>query len=356
MSVKKQLKVGLIGCGRISERHASVLTDLAEQFRLLSVCDIQEDRLKKIAQKYNCKSYSNHKEMVKNERLDVVCVLSESGTHFEISRQICDVVKNLVVEKPLALKLSHVDELIEKCNESGTELFVVKQNRYNRPVRKLLEALEKKRFGKLISGSIRVRWSRHQSYYDLDNWRGTWRYDGGVITNQASHHIDLLLRVMGPATSVFAYKTTAMANIEVEDTLVAVVKFKNGALGTLEATTATRPSDLEGSISVLGTLGNAEIGGFAVNKIKQWNFLNATEEDRNIYANYSVNPPDVYGFGHKEFYKEVYAKITSGHCKEIIDGQEGRKSLELIHAIYLSCERGKEIQLPITEEFRRLGD
>ena len=157
MSVKKQLKVGLIGCGRISERHASVLTDLAEQFRLLSVCDIQEDRLKKIAQKYNCKSYSNHKEMVKNERLDVVCVLSESGTHFEISRQICDVVKNLVVEKPLALKLSHVDELIEKCNESGTELFVVKQNRYNRPVRKLLEALEKKRFGKLISGSIRVR-------------------------------------------------------------------------------------------------------------------------------------------------------------------------------------------------------
>ena len=246
--------------------------------------------------------------------------------------------------------------MIEKCNESGTELFVVKQNRYNRPVRKLLEALEKKRFGKLISGSIRVRWSRHQSYYDLDNWRGTWRYDGGVITNQASHHIDLLLRVMGPATSVFAYKTTAMANIEVEDTLVAVVKFKNGALGTLEATTATRPSDLEGSISVLGTLGNAEIGGFAVNKIKQWNFLNATEEDRNIYANYSVNPPDVYGFGHKEFYKEVYAKITSGHCKEIIDGQEGRKSLELIHAIYLSCERGKEIQLPITEEFRRLGD
>ena len=231
---------------------------------------------------------------------------------------------------------------------------MVKQNRFNVPVVKLREALEAGRFGKLVMGTVRVRWCRPQSYYDQDPWRGTWAYDGGVLTNQASHHIDLLEWMMGDVESVYAMTRTALVDIETEDTAVVVLRFTNGALGVVEATTAARPTDLEGSLSVLGEGGTVEIGGFAVNEMKTWNFAAKTPTDEGVMRDYSVNPPNVYGFGHQAYYDHVVDCIRNG-TRHLVDGLEGRKSLELINAIYESVETGAEVKLRFRPQRCKLG-
>ena len=233
-------------------------------------------------------------------------------------------------------------------------LFIVKQNRFNVPVLKLREALDQGRFGKIVLGTVRVRWSRTQSYYDQDSWRGTWAMDGGVLTNQASHHIDLLEWFMGDVESVFARTSKALANIEAEDTAVVSVKFKSGALGIIEATTATRPNDLEGSISILGERGSVVIGGFAVNKMESWSFEDAENGDEKVFENFSENPPNVYGFGHQAYYEHV-VECISNNGKNLVDGLQGRKSIELISAIYESVETGKEVFLQFEPKMCRLG-
>jgi len=219
---------------------------------------------------------------------------------------------------------------------------------------KLREAIENRRFGKLVMGTVRVRWCRPQAYYDQASWRGTWEFDGGVLTNQASHHVDLLEWMMGDVESVFAKSSTALANIETEDTAVAVLKFRNGALGCIEATTATRPKDLEGSISILGEKGTVEIGGFAVNKMKTWAFSEPATDDEGVMEQYSVNPPNVYGFGHQAYYEHVISCLDTGG-KQLVDGLEGRRSIELVTAIYESIETGKEVQLRFMPKHCKLG-
>ena len=200
---------------------------------------------------------------------------------------LADYGKHILVEKPIALTLDDVDRMITACDRNAVKLFVVQQNRFNVPVLKLREALEAGRFGKLVMGTVRVRWCRTQEYYDQDKWRGTWARDGGVISNQAIHHVDLLSWMMGDVESVFAKSSTALVDIETEDTAAVVLRFRNGALGIIEATTATRPIDLEGSISVLGEKGTVEIGGFAVNEMKVWNFSEPVESDDEILEKYS---------------------------------------------------------------------
>jgi predicted dehydrogenase len=244
--------------------------------------------------------------------------------------------------------------MIRACDDAGVKLFVVKQNRFNVPVVKLREALEQGRFGKLVLGTVRVRWCRTQSYYDQADWRGTWAYDGGVLTNQASHHVDMLEWMLGEVDSVFAMSTTALVDIEAEDTAVVTLKFKNGALGIIEATTAARPKDLEGSISILGEGGSVEIAGFAVNEMKTWNFAEPMAGDEDVMEKYSVNPPNVYGFGHQSYYEHVVDCIANNR-QHLVDGLEGRKSLELISAIYESIETGKQVSLRFKPKHCRLG-
>ena len=350
------LNFALIGCGRIAKRHAELLgTGKIKGASLVAVCDIIEEKAKLIGEKYNVPYFTDIDEMLSSKiPIDVVSILTPSGLHAEHTIKVASYKKHIVVEKPMALTLSDADEMIKNCDINGCKLFVVKQNRFNIPVQKLREALESGRFGKLVLGTVRVRWCRTQEYYDSDEWRGTWRYDGGVFTNQASHHIDLLEWMMGDVESVFAKSITALVNIEVEDTGVAVLKFTNGALGIIEATTATRPKDLEGSISILGERGVVEIGGFAVNEIKVWNFVDPIESDKEVIEKYSVNPPDVYGFGHKMYYEHVVDCIVNGK-KALVDGLEGRKSLELITAIYESIETGKEVFLRFKPNKCKLG-
>jgi len=292
--------------------------------------------------------------MMQNEKIDVVVVLTPSGLHAENVVNLSKYGKDIMVEKPMALTLDSADEMISACDKNNCKLFVIKQNRFNVPVVKLKEALDSDRFGKLVLGTVRVRWARHQPYYDQAEWRGTWAMDGGVLTNQASHHVDMLEWMMGDVVSVFAKSITALADIEAEDTAIVTLKFKNGALGIIEATTAARPTNLEGSISILGEKGTVVVGGVAVNKMQTWVFENKIEGDDEILEKYSVNPPNVYGFGHQAYYEHVVGCIKEGN-QNLVDGLQGRKSIELISAIYESIETGKEVFLRFKPKKCKLG-
>lgn len=351
-----KINFALLGCGRIAKKHAEILSgDLVKGGRLVAVCDIKEDRAQEYGEKYKVPYFTDmHNMMESVKEIDVVCILTESGVHAANVLDLTQYGKHLVVEKPMALRVADADRMIESCDREGIKLFVVKQNRYNHAVQRLKEALDKGRFGKLVMGSVRVRWCRTQEYYDQDSWRGTWAYDGGVFSNQASHHLDLLEWMLGEPVSVFAKSRTALVNIETEDTGVAIIKFENDALGIVEATTATRPKDLEGSLSILGENGTVVIGGFAVNQIVTWNFKNTLPEDENIFSEGAQDPPNVYGFGHITYMEKVVDSIVNG-AQALVDGLEGRRSLELISAIYESIETGMEITLRFQPKKCRLG-
>jgi UDP-N-acetyl-2-amino-2-deoxyglucuronate dehydrogenase len=354
----KPLGFALVGCGRIAPKHVESLTSGAVAgAKLIAVCDPQFERAEKIAsQNPGVKAFRSAEEMIAKmgSEIDVVNILTPSGLHAQHTLQMAAMGKHVVVEKPMALTLQDADRMIEACDAAGVRLFVVKQNRYNQPVKKMREALEAGRFGKLVLGTVRVRWCRTQAYYDQDSWRGTWAYDGGVFANQASHHIDLLQWMMGDVESVFAKTSTALVNIETEDTGVVILRFKNGGLGVIEATTATRPKDLEGSISLLGEKGSVEIGGFAVNEMRHWNFVDAKPDDAAVVEKFRTAPPNVYGFGHTEYLNRVVESIREGRSA-LVGGLEGRKSLELISAIYESVETGKEVFLRFVPKMCRLG-
>ena len=351
----KTLKFALVGCGRIAKRHAELLgKGQIDGAQLSAVCDHKEEKARTMGETYRVPYYTDMDEMMHNEDVDLVCVLTPSGDHAEHVIHLSYHKKDILVEKPMALTLDDADAMIKACNENGCRLFVVKQNRFNVPVMKLREAVEENRFDQLVLGTVRVRWCRDQGYYNLDEWRGTWSRDGGVLTNQASHHIDMLAWMMGDVESVFAKSTTALVDIETEDTAVVTIKFKNGALGIIEATTAARPKNLEGSISILGAGGTVIIGGFAVNEMTTWNFTKERAEDQDVLQKYSVNPPDVYGFGHHAYYQHITNCIRHNQ-PHMVDGAEGRKCIEIITAIYESIETGKEVFLPFRPEKCKLG-
>ena len=352
----RTLNFALVGCGRIAKRHSDLLgRNQIEGARLAAVCDVRPERAREIAAQFGVPAYTDMHQMMRAEAaIDVVVVLTESGLHADHVVALAPYRKHVVVEKPMALTLADADRMIAACDQAGVKLFVVKQNRFNVPVVKLREALEAGRFGKLVLGTVRVRWCRTQAYYDQDAWRGTWASDGGVLANQASHHIDMLEWMMGDVDSVFAVSATALVKIEAEDTAVVTLRFRSGALGIIEATTAARPKDLEGSISVLGENGAVEIAGFAVNEMRTWNFVAPVPEDSTVLQKYSVNPPNVYGFGHQAYYDHVVDCILNDR-RHLVDGLEGRKSLELISAIYESIETERPVQLKFNPKRCRLG-
>lgn len=354
MSEVRILNFALVGCGRISGKHADAITNHLENAKLVAVCDNQQDRAEKVGAQWGVNYYLDYHEMMEKEDIDVVCILTPSGLHAEHTIDLAQYGAHIVVEKPMALRLNDADRMIKVCDKNRVRLFVVKQNRYNLPVTKCREALDEGRFGKLVMGTVRVRWCRRQSYYDQDAWRGTWAMDGGVFSNQASHHIDLLEWMMGDVESVMVMINTSLVDIECEDTGIALLRFSSGALGVIEATTATRPRDIEGSLSVMGENGVVEIGGFAVNRIRTWQF-EGSEETPEGFVDFNQNPTNVYGFGHIKYLENVVEAIL--HDKSaLVDGVEGRKSLELINALYESAETRKEVFLRYKHTKYRLGE
>jgi predicted dehydrogenase len=350
------IKFGLLGCGRIAKRHSDLLGGgHIAGAELVAVCDEVPERADAVAAKFGVPAFYDINAFLSRGQMQVVSVLTPSGMHPAHAIAAAKAGKHVVVEKPMALRLEDADNMIRACDAAGVKLFVVKQNRFNVPVVKAREALDAGRFGRLILGTVRVRWCRDQAYYDQDKWRGTWAYDGGVLANQASHHVDMLEWFFGDVVSVHARAARALVKIEAEDTAVATLKFKNGALGIIEATTAVRPNDLEGSLSVLGEKGTVEIAGFAVNKIRHWRFAEELASDVDVMEKFSVNPPNVYGFGHQAYYEHVL-KCLKDHSPALVDGLQGRKSLELICALYESIETGKEVSLNFVPQLCRLGE
>jgi len=350
------LRFGFIGCGKIAERHAGLLSSGAIPGAILQVvCDVNAARATEFAARYGVRAYSDARAMAASREVDALAILTPSGLHAQNVEELAEFGKPLIVEKPIALTLEDADGMIAACARHGTRLFVVKQNRFNRPVIALRAALEAGRFGRLVLGTVRVRWCRPQSYYDAATWRGTWRYDGGVLANQASHHIDLLEWMLGEPESVSAMGTTALARIEAEDTAIATVRFRSGALGLIEATTATRPKDLEGTLSVLGEKGSVVIGGFSANELATWNFAELNAGDAEIFATHGRNPEQPkLGYAHAAYYAHVVDCLREGR-PALVDGAEGRKSLALIVALYESMATGQSVRVGTLAPHCRLG-
>lgn len=351
----KKIKFAFVGCGNIAKKHAHAIQEYIEDAELVSVCDLNEDRLNDFAQNNDVRAFKNAKQMMEQfgEHIDVISILTPSGSHVNNVLELVKYGKPMVIEKPITLQLKEADDIIRSCDQHGIKIFVVHQNRYNVPIIKAQEALQQGRFGKLVMGTVRLRWKRDQAYYDAADWRGTWANDGGVFTNQASHHIDMLTWFMGDVESVKAIGVTRLSAIECEDTGAALLRFTNGAIGIIEATTATRPKDLEGSISILGEKGSVVIGGFFMNELQTWEFEENQHIDNEIFKLHANNPKG-WGYNLGEYLKGVIYSLKHNKAG-LVDGLEGRKSLELISAIYESIETGREINLRFKPKRCRLG-
>jgi UDP-N-acetyl-2-amino-2-deoxyglucuronate dehydrogenase len=344
VSSEKTLRVALIGCGRISKNHFEAI-DQIDGLELVAVADSDPERAAQAGTQWGVPHYTSYEKMLKESKADIITIATPSGLHAEQGIAAANAGKHVVMEKPMAISLTGADALVQACDKAGVQLFVVKQNRLNPPVQLLKRAVDHNRFGRIYMASCTVHWARPQEYYDQAPWRGTWEFDGGAFMNQASHYVDLIQWLMGPVESVMAKTATLARRIETEDSGIAILKFRSGALGSIEVTMLAYPRNLEGSITILGEKGSAKIGGTAVNKIELWQFAEYDDDDKKV-AEADTNPPNVYGLGHQGYYRNVLA-VLRGEAKPDTDGRAGRKSLELILGIYESAKTGREVPLPL---------
>jgi predicted dehydrogenase len=351
----KTKRFAIVGCGNIAKKHVRAIEAYLDQAEIVAFCDVRLDRAQEFARQCHAQAFSSIRDMMQkmSKDIDIVNILTPSGMHARNVLELVEYRKPLVVEKPIALRLDEADRIIRACDAYGVKVFVVHQNRYNLPIVKAHEALQQGRFGRLVMGTVRLRWKRDQAYYDSADWRGTWAYDGGVFMNQASHHVDMLTWFMGDVESVNAIGVTRLVDIECEDTGAAILRFTNGAIGIIEATTATRPKDLEGSISILGERGSVVIGGFFMNELMTWEFEDKQPIDDVIFEKAARNPND-WGYNLGEYLQNVIRAVESNRAG-LVDGLEGRKSLELVSAIYESIETGRETTLRFSPRRCKLG-
>jgi len=342
--VTGDVRVALVGCGRISRNHLEAI-EKVDGIRLVAVADTDLARARAVGAAHGVPAFASLEEMLAAAPSDLVTICTPSGLHPQHGVIAARAGRNVLTEKPMAISLAAADELVQACDAAGVQLFVVKQNRLNPAIQLLKRAVEKGRFGRLYMANVTVRWTRPQSYYDAERWRGTWEFDGGAFMNQASHYVDLMQWLMGPAESVMAKTATQARRIEAEDSGVALVKFRSGALGVMEVSVLTYPKNLEGSITLLGETGSVKIGGTAVNRVEHWEFADYDDDDKLVEAA-ATAPPSVYGFGHVPYYENVVAALK-GHGAADTDGRAGRKSLELILGIYESAKTGREVPIPL---------
>lgn len=341
----RKICFAVVGCGRISANHFEAIQKHSEKAELVAVCDTNEEHLKAAVDKTKVPGFRNLTEMLTKTGTDVVVLCTPSGLHAQQAIEVAQSGRHVITEKPMAIRLEDGFRMVEAADRAGIRLFVVKQNRRNATLQLLKEAIDGKRFGRIFMVNVNVFWSRPQSYYDQAKWRGTWELDGGAIMNQSSHYVDLLDWLIGPVESVQAYTATLARKIEAEDSGVVALRWRNGALGSLNVTMLTYPKNLEGSITILGEKGTVRVGGMAVNEIQHWEFDEKRPEDDQIKAA-SYQTTSVYGHGHPLYYENVVATLR-GEAEPQTDGREGLKSLELLAAMYLSAREGRKVELPL---------
>ena len=342
----RKLRIALVGCGRIAANHFGAMEGHAGNIELVDVCDIDPAALKAAVERTGAKSHTSLTNMLKATAADLVVLTTPSGLHPQQAIDVAKAGKHVMTEKPMATRWQDGLRMVKACDDAGVRLFVVKQNRRNATLQLLKQAVDHGRFGRIYNVAMNVFWTRPQDYYDQGNgWRGTWEFDGGAFMNQASHYIDLLDWIVGPVESVMAYTATQARNIEAEDSGVAAIQWRSGAMGTLNVSMLTYPKNLEGSITILGEKGTARIGGVAVNEIQEWQFEQALPEDEQIKAA-SYATTSVYGFGHPLYYANVIDTLR-GQAEPETDGRSGLKSLELLVAMYRSAKDGVKVSLPL---------
>jgi UDP-N-acetyl-2-amino-2-deoxyglucuronate dehydrogenase len=343
--IDRKIRFALVGFGRIAQNHFTSIKYHSDKAELVGVCDINPEALSEAVKITGAKPYKNLTEMLVGCDADVFILTTPSGLHSAQAIEVAKAGKSVITEKPMATRWEDGKRMVKACDDAGVRLFVVKQNRHNATLQLLKRAITEGRFGKIHLVHINVFWTRPQSYYDQGNgWRGTWEYDGGAFMNQASHYVDLLEWLIGPIEKVQAMMST-FRDIEVEDTGVLNVKWRNGALGSMSVTMLTYPQNFEGSVSILGEKGTVRIGGVAVNDIQVWQFSDHKHYDSDINV-HSYETKSVYGFGHQLYYGNVIS-VLRGEAEPQTDGREGLKSLELLIAAYLSARDSKIISLPL---------
>lgn len=343
--VGRKIRIAVVGCGRIAKNHFSSVEKYPDDLELVSVCDNNSKTLEQAIAQYNVKGYLSLTDMLAKEKLDVISLCTPSGLHPQQAIEAAEAGVHVISEKPMATRWRDAVEMVKACDKAGVRLFVVKQNRRNSTLQLLKKAVTENRFGRIYMVNMNVFWARPQEYYDSAKWRGTWELDGGAFMNQASHYVDLIDWLIGPVEKIQAMTGTLARNIEVEDSGVLNIKWRNGAIGSMNVTMLTYPKNFEGSITILGEKGTVRVGGLAVNEIQHWEFEDQRDYDKQIMdANYQTT--SLYGFGHPLYYKNVIDVFREGVEPET-DGREGLRSLEVIIAAYLSARDGTCVALPL---------
>ena len=341
----RRIRFALVGCGRIARNHFAALKSHAGNAELVALCDVDPAALDAAKAETGAPGFARYEELLARANADIVVLATPSGLHSQQAILAAQAGKHVMTEKPMATRWQDGKRMVAACDAAGVRLFVVKQNRRNATLQLLKRAIDEKRFGRIYMAAINVFWTRPQEYYDAGKWRGTWEFDGGAFMNQASHYVDLLDWLIGPVESLQAYTATLARNIQVEDTGVVSIRWRTGALGSMNVTMLTYPKNLEGSITIIGEKGTVRIGGVAVNKIEHWEFAQPDPDDATIEAA-SYETTSVYGFGHPLYYDNVI-KSLRGEAVPDTDGREGLHSLEILIATYLSARDGRRIALPL---------
>lgn len=343
------MRYALIGCGRISVNHIAAAK--GNHLEFAGICDIDMEMLKDKSQKFELDAvpqYLDYHEMLEAEKPELVAIATESGKHAEIALDCLDAGCNLIIEKPIALSIADADAIISKAKEKGVKVCASHQNRFNKSIQKIRQALEEGRFGRMFYGTAHIRWCRDAQYYSKAKWRGTWEQDGGALMNQCIHNIDLLRWMMGDEVEEVVGMTDRLNHdyIEAEDLGIALVKFKNGSYGIIEGTTDLYPKNLEETLYLFGEKGTVKAGGESVNRIEEWRFSDALDHPEEIIAEFAENPPNVYGFGHMPLYADMIDAIKQNR-EPYVNAEAGKRALELVLAIYKSSAEGKAVKFPL---------
>ena len=347
------MKYGLIGCGRIATNHVKAV--LNNNLEFVAACDIEESQINNLLTKHGLdkdtaiKHYIDYKKMIEQNKLDLVAIATESGNHAEIALYCIDHGINCIIEKPIAMSIQEADQIIRHAEEKGVKVSACHQNRFNIAVQEMRKAVEAGRFGKLSHGSVHVRWNRNVDYYTQAPWRGKWASDGGALMNQCIHGIDLLRWMMGDEVEEVYGQTRQQFHdyLEAEDVGMAVIKFKNGAVATIEGTTNVYPRNLEETLYLFGENGTVKLGGTSTNNIDVWQFADETEADHKNKGLEEATS-NVYGNGHTSLYADVIDAVKNDR-RPYVDAVAGRNALELVLAIYKSQKDGKPVKFPLDD-------
>ena len=346
------MRYALVGCGRISPNHIAAAQN--NKLDIIAICDVDkscmEDKVVKFKLSDAVKQYTDYKEMIEKEKPELVAICTESGKHAEVALFCIEHGCNCIIEKPIALSIKDADAIISASIKHHVKVSACHQNRFNKSVQIIREAIDMNRFGKLFYGAAHIRWCRDHEYYDRASWRGTWEQDGGALMNQCIHNIDLLRWMMGSEIDTVVGMTDRLNHnyIEAEDVGIAIIRFKNGSYGLIDGTTDIYPSNLEETLYIFGEKGTVKAGGQSVNIIEEWKFADLLDNPKTVKERFQENPPNIYGYGHTPLYADVINAIENDR-QPYVTAMEGKKALELVLAIYKSAAEGRAVKLPLED-------